>query len=981
MTQKLLINVSVEETRVALVESGHLENLEIDTRHLEEAKGNIYKARVHRVNASLQAAFVDYGADKQGFLPIAEIHPRYYPEAVRGKRVSINEVLKNGQEMMVQVVKDEIGNKGASLTTFVSLPGRYLVLMAQTDKTGISRRLPNDERTRLKRIIDSLEVPDGFGCIIRTAGVGRDEDELGMDLEYLKRLWAGLEERFNGLRNPGVIHQERSTAMRFLRDYASDSLEEIIVDDIDVAEEIRDFCTILVPELRNKVTVYDDPTPLFSRYQVEDQIDDIFARRIDLPSGGYIIIDQTEAMVSVDVNSGRVKTDDIEQTALTTNLESAKEVARQLKIRDLGGLVVVDFIDMRERGNIKEVEQTAKDAFADDKAKVKFTRISDFGLMEISRQRLKTSITKGSFSSCHSCGGTGMLRSVESSSLYLLRRLKETVIRGSYLHAVARMPMPIANYLANRKRRELIDLEYQTKTTIEVRGLKDCPPTKAYVELLTRPQRGKQPKRFIQTYDLVRSDVDKQEMPKDDDFMLDSAEARGIHLTDDDWKKLYRRIEKDMASEAEKRLEKKEKLALEAEKRAEAAEARAETATQEVVDAEAKIVEMAQQKGFKAWVRRLFGAGPPTIIIHAPPLAVEDKRGGGGSGRSDSRRDERSGRDRNDGDRGQGRGGRNKPASERIRSRNQGPRSRPLKAKEVENSEPARRAEEPSGPKRKRRRRKRSDGDGGDNSPQDSGNGKSDDGVKNDGGNSSGVKNDGGNSGSGKGNSGKSGGRGGKGGKGSNESKERSEKPPANEANDNSGQQDQGGDEPSSPKRRRRRRKRNDGDGIGQSDGGAQESKSDGGSASSGGESQSAASSKDESGDRSDAKNSQSKPKPKPKNENSGEGDGPAKSDAPKKAAAKPDKSESKPAAKPEAKAAAKPEAKSDAKSDAPQRSKKPSGVALAVASGGEPKPKPPARPKASARPGAGDGGSEGAAEKPKVPKKGGVIDLRGAGE
>ena len=552
MAEKLLINVTIEETRVALVEGGVMTNLEIDTATIVHAKGNIYKGVVHRVNQSLQAAFVDYGADKQGFLPVSEIHNRYYPASLKGKKLPIQEILREGQELMVQVVKDEIGNKGASLSTFVSLPGRYLVLMPDSGKTGISRRLPGDERRRLKDIISGLPVPDGFGLIIRTAGVEQDESELAQDLEYLRRLWTNLEDRFAKQRGAGLIHRERGLALKFIRDYATDGLDEIIVDDVDTFEEIRDFCIILMPEMSGRVRLYEDPTPLFSRYQIEDQIDDVFARKIDLSSGGSIVIDQTEALVAIDVNSGRVRKDDIEDTALTTNLEAAVEVARQLKIRDLGGLVIVDFIDMRSRDNIRAVEQAARDAFADDKAKVKFSRISDFGLMEISRQRLKSSIMKGSFEACSHCGGTGKLRSVESSSLYLLRRIKESLLRGTnYMHASARMPVDVANYLVNRKRRDLIELEAQSKTTLDIRGVPGCPPTKAFVEILATTGKGKRPRRVLLAFDLVRSDVDKRELDDMEEILVDAAEARGISLSEDEFDKVYRAIEEKMARETE----------------------------------------------------------------------------------------------------------------------------------------------------------------------------------------------------------------------------------------------------------------------------------------------------------------------------------------------------------------------------------------------------------------------------------------------
>ena len=552
MAQKLLINVAVEETRVALVSSGTVTNLEIDTASLDQARGNIYKGVVHRVNPSLQAAFVDYGAEKQGFLPVSEIHPDYYPERVRGMKVPIQDILHNGQELMIQVMKDEIGNKGAGLSTYISIPGRYLVLMAESGKTGISRRLPGDERQRLKNVVDSLDVPDGFGVIIRTAGVERPQADLESDLSYLRRLWNSLDDRFRSLKDPGLIHQERSIALRFIRDYATADLEEIVCDNQDTVEEIQDFCQILMPEMRVRIRHYGDPTPLFSRYQVEDQIDDIFARRIDLPSGGYLVIDQTEALVACDVNSGRVKTDDIEKTALKTNLEAATEIARQLKIRDLGGLVIVDFIDMRDKDNIRSVEKRARESFAEDKAKVKFTRISDFGLMEISRQRLKTSIMKGSFDTCSHCGGTGKLRSTESSALYLLRRLKETVIRGNYLHASAQMPVSIANYVLNRKRRDLLELEVESNTTIEVHGHPDCAPTAAYVELLTRPMKGKRPRRMVQTFDLVRSEVDKKELDESDDILVAAAGARGVSLNTEEYRELYRKIEADMIKELQR---------------------------------------------------------------------------------------------------------------------------------------------------------------------------------------------------------------------------------------------------------------------------------------------------------------------------------------------------------------------------------------------------------------------------------------------
>ncbi|MGB0592486.1 MAG: Rne/Rng family ribonuclease [Myxococcota bacterium] len=706
MAEKLLVNVTVEETRVALVEGGVLSNLEIDTRSLVHAKGNVYKGIVHRVNPSLQAAFVDYGADKQGFLPLSEIHDRYYSAGVRGKRVPIQEVLREGQELMVQVVKDEIGNKGASLTTYVSIPGRYLVLMPDSGKTGLSRRLPGDERKRLKDLIDSLPVPDGFGVIIRTAGVERDELGISQDLEYLKRLWKNLEERFEARKNAGLIHRERDLALRFIRDYATSHIDEVFVDDANVFEEIRDFCTILMPEMRGRIRHYTDATPLFSRYQIEDQIDDVFARRIDLHSGGSIVIEQTEALVSIDVNSGRVKTDDIEKTALTTNLEAASEIARQLKLRDLGGLVVVDFIDMRSRDNVRNVEQSARDAFADDKAKVKFSRISDFGLMEISRQRLKSSIMKGSFEPCSHCGGTGKTRSVESSALYLLRRIKETVIRGTnYMHLSATMPVDVANYVLNRKRPDLIDLQQQTRTTIDIKGTVDCAPNRAFVEILATSGRGKRPRRILMTFDLVRSDVDRRELGDLDEVLVNAAVARGVSLDENEFSRLYRAIEEKMAADAEI-------VAAQYESERERAVAEAVEATE---DAHAKATAAAAQQeevkpkiGLVGWYNRMmYGDKPPekkVVEVAALPAPAPARRASSERSERSDRNDRRRGRDRDRGRRGDGR--RSKLETNRQEKKAVVPKPpKDIKAKDGDDA--------PAKKRRRRRRRRRSDGEGG----------------------------------------------------------------------------------------------------------------------------------------------------------------------------------------------------------------------------------------------------------------------------
>jgi ribonuclease E len=713
MAEKLLVNVTHEETRVALVEGGVLSNLEIDTSKLVHTKGNVYKGVIHRVNQSLQAAFVDYGAEKQGFLPVSEIHDRYYPASVRGKRVPIQEILREGQELMVQVVKDEIGNKGASLSSYVSLPGRYLVLMPDTGKTGISRRLDGDERKRLKKVIADLPVPDGFGVIIRTAGVERAEIDLAQDLEYLSRLWDHLEQGFKSAKGAGLIHRERSLALRFIRDYVTGGIDEILVDERDTFEEIQGFCQMLMPEMRGRVRFYNDTTPLFSRYQVEDQIDDVFARKIELPSGGSIVIDQAEALVAIDVNSGRVKTDDIEKTALKTNMEAATEVARQLKLRDLGGLIVVDFIDMRSKENTREIEAAARGAFEADKAKVKFSRISEFGLMEISRQRLKSSIMKGSFNSCSNCGGTGRLRSVESSALYLLRRMKEAVLRGTnYMHVTAKMPVSVANYLLNRKRRELSELEVESRTTIDIKGVVDCLPTRAYVEILAASGQGRGARRLLLTFDLVRSDVERRELEHLEEIVVDAAHARNLDLNEDEYANLYRRIEEDMAKDAEHvaaryAIEKK-------------------TAVDDAVASERKRSRSevkAAGGGITGWFTNLFaGSAEEVVEAPAPPprrasSSSSSQRSGGrrseGSQDSSRRRRRRSGpsgegpgqRDRDDG----GRGGNSKRSSRSDRP----DRNDDKRQQRADSKAPRPEGGDEGGPNGKRRRRRRRRGRGG----------------------------------------------------------------------------------------------------------------------------------------------------------------------------------------------------------------------------------------------------------------------------
>ena len=654
MAEKLLINVAHEETRVALVESGRLSNFEIVTSRADNNKGNIYKGIVHRVNASLQAAFVDYGAEKQGFLPLGELIPELYPKGQANKKLPIQDILHQGQEIMVQVVKDEIGQKGAGLTTAISVAGRSLALEANSDKAGISRRVSDEERKRLKKEMNQLDVPDGHGIIMRTAAAEQDSGTIKDNKKYVEQLLAKAHERFRNQKGPGLVHQERSLPLRAIRDYVSSSVDEILIDDRETYEEVRNFCIVVAPEFVNRIKYYDDPRPLFSRFQVEDQIDDIFARRIDLPSGGSIVIDQTEALVAIDVNSGRVKTDDIEDTATKTNLEAAAEIARQLKIRDRGGLIVVDFIDMRERDNIKRVEDAVRDAFRSDKAKVKFTKISELGLMEISRQRLQGSVMRGSFTPCPACGGSGQIRSVESSALYLLRRMKETLLRGNHQHLEARMPVEIANYLLNRKRRELLDLERQTGTSIDVRAEGSCPPMQSYFELISRTtQQSRRAKRVLQTIDLVRSEVERRELEDGEEITIEQAvseeaeasvfaEARaGLDAQN-------RALEAEMARAKE--IERAQKEADESLRRE--AELKAQ---KELLLAEAekiRAMEDARWKGMSIWgrLKAWLGGGLPPLQLAEEKEARADKPERAERERDRDRDDRRRRRDRDERD-------------------------------------------------------------------------------------------------------------------------------------------------------------------------------------------------------------------------------------------------------------------------------------------------------------------------------------------
>jgi ribonuclease E len=476
MIRKMLINAEdAEESRVAIVADGILEEFDIETSHKEQNKSNIYKGVVVKVEAGLQAAFVEYGGKRAGFLPLGEVHPTCYADqdlAKRGGRVRIHDVLKRNQELLVQVVKDEIGTKGAALSTYISLPGRYLVLMPGVDATRVSRKIEDEaQRRQLKEIVAQLAPPPGTGVIIRTAGLDRTKQELQRDMAYLLKLWDTILAQAKELPAPSVVYEESDLVIRSIRDYFTPDIAEILVDDREVFKRAREFLQAIMPRYVNRIKLYRERRPIFSKYQLEEQIEAIFEDKIPLKSGGSIVIERTEAMVSIDVNSGRSTQErGMEETAFKTNMEAGEEIARQLRLRDLGGLVVIDFIDMRDRKHIQEVERSLKNALKRDKARTEMSRISKFGLLEVSRQRLKPALQDETTLPCPHCKGQGLIRSKESLGLTVLRRIQAAAVKGYLLAAKAKVPLDAANYLLNEKRDRLLKLEQEYGIRIHVEG-------------------------------------------------------------------------------------------------------------------------------------------------------------------------------------------------------------------------------------------------------------------------------------------------------------------------------------------------------------------------------------------------------------------------------------------------------------------------------------------------------------------------------
>jgi len=461
--KRMLINATQkEELRVALVDGQRLFDLDIESPGHESKKANIYKGRITRIEPSLEAAFVDYGAERHGFLPLKEIAREYFPEGYTYQgRPSIKEVLKEGQEVIVQVEKEERGSKGAALTTFISLAGSYLVLMPNNPRAGgISRRIEGEERTELKAALSTLELPQGMGLIVRTAGVGKNAEELEWDLNVLLNHWAAIKQASDSNPAPFLIHQESNVIVRAIRDYLRRDIGEILIDSNTIFERALDHIRLVRPDFVNRVKKYDGEVPLFSHFQIESQIESAFQREVRLPSGGSIVIDPTEALTSIDINSARAtKGGDIEETALNTNLEAADEIARQLRLRDLGGLVVIDFIDMTPVRHQREVENRLRDAVRLDRARVQIGRISRFGLLEMSRQRLSPSLAEASHHICPRCSGTGVVRDNESLALSVLRLIEEEALKDNTSQVLAVVPVSIASYLLNEKRRSINHIE------------------------------------------------------------------------------------------------------------------------------------------------------------------------------------------------------------------------------------------------------------------------------------------------------------------------------------------------------------------------------------------------------------------------------------------------------------------------------------------------------------------------------------------
>lgn len=492
ISYKLLINAEEpEECRIALLENGKVESFNVETVVQAQTKGNIYKGIITAIEPNLQAAFVDMGTGKNGFLALGDIHPEYYCKDVgrnpHWKSLNIQDLLVKGQEVLVEVVKEATGNKGASITTYLSMPGRYMVLMPGSDSHGISRQITNEERrNKLREIIESAKLPEEIGYIIRTASEDVTKAALMQDITFQLNLWTDIKEKGQTMKAPALIYKEQDVVSRFLRDHFTPDIEEILVDNQEIFDKINAFMQLLPARQRKtKVKLHKGSKPIFNQYQVEEQIEQMYLPTVPLPSGGSIVINPTEALVAIDVNSGRTSKDkNFEKTIFLANMEAAVELARQLRLRDLGGLIVVDFIDMRDNKNIREVEKQVKAAMKKDKAKVDTSRISKFGLMQISRQRLAPPIQKGNYIVCEHCQGHGMVKSVETTSLALMRRIQTAAIKRHISGIHCDLPLNVAQYLLNQKRAEIAELEQRYKVEIRITANPDLTPAQGELKFI-----------------------------------------------------------------------------------------------------------------------------------------------------------------------------------------------------------------------------------------------------------------------------------------------------------------------------------------------------------------------------------------------------------------------------------------------------------------------------------------------------------------
>jgi ribonuclease E len=489
MPTKMLINaVDAEEYRVALIKNGALDGFYIETTTAEQKIGNIYKGIVERIEPSLQACFVNFGSDKNGFLQASEIHPEYYleqPDRPGNHATPIEKVLKKGQELLVQVTKEMPGRKGAQLTTYLSLASRYLVLMPGSTG-GISKKIEDEEeRLRLKTIMSNLKVPEGIGYIVRTAAQKQNKRELARDLNRLLRIWKNIKENVNKAPTLSLVHKEQDICLRTLRDYFTGETSEVLVDDRETYAKVKDYMKIISPRHRNTVKLYKEKQPIFAYYEMEKRIETIYSNRVYLKSGGSITIDTTEALISIDVNSGRGRgAKDIESTAFRTNMEAASEIARQLRLRDMGGLVVIDFIDMKDKNHIREIEKQLREKAKEDRAKIDIGHISKFGLLELSRERLRPSIESRSYQTCAHCQGRGIVLSVESASVSFLRQIWMAVSSKEVSQVKGHLPVEVTTYLQNKKRKEIAQLEARYGVDIILEGDPSLPPGSGNLEYI-----------------------------------------------------------------------------------------------------------------------------------------------------------------------------------------------------------------------------------------------------------------------------------------------------------------------------------------------------------------------------------------------------------------------------------------------------------------------------------------------------------------